>query len=1080
MILTHLFESLNEARLNVGDPIIVTGPNEFEGKTGEIAEFSPSGKFVVVNLYNHGEHSMHLSDVEYNQYADDQADEDDWYDDGAEDTLEGATDHAKQIHDLNFDMLALLDAAKTASPEQKAILKQKFQIAKQKRNELLGGTLADSPKGDLGEGAQDLTPYEAGHADGLSNEPYENPYPDGSTGYVEFRKGYRAGYAESDLDEGFQDFNRVEPYAVCLAGKPVKKFDYYEQARKFHDNWKQKLYREGDKAKADTITLMPLNLDEAINKNDLLGKVAKDLNTQFKKAKAGKLKASGDFTKGDHWQGAKPGDYGYTGYQGHGMPKDNPKKKKGVAEGGYDDPKIQFLQPTIQFAEKMGYKATLNPQGRVVAKLVNKQLGHIVHIGLMQPSGKGFEVSMADNLDKQTNAWSAKELAQDFKGWYAQAVKDQDFNNGYNEKPQLEQQGVAEDTDSWFRVTVKTPNGKNHNIQVPANSHGTAKRKALAYCAKNSIAGAEFVSAMRMPTLDEQGVAEGDELTHAGQDVMVWTGPPTNNPPRDDKKYWVRGQLDSTEMHGGSMRANVMTTKGMYNPELSRVFNADMSEAYTPSPAKPFRNPPGFNKQGTGLGNKLAQQTRDELAKKKQQGVAEGHADQQRKIFKKNGEPVGEVGIDRESSPGNGQWYMKHYASDKDLAGYDSYEEALAELKHCMKQGVAEEQKPADPNEFRPVGPITIVPPKKLKSGETYQDRNKYWQSQGQAPIYKTNEEGKGTPVPAKEFARGVLKDLKKVNVKEAEGDFRAIIRKVMSKVHVDGGGGNLSYVISQQAPTMDMLRDVYHDDIERMLAKAHPNELKKAAEELKAMFKKDVAEAETDYSKRRQRERDVDAGKPVAKQRPSKMTDYQKRRAQQKKEMELGETKSLAKRVKVVAGDHAGKTGTVRQIKTGAFKGAPKTYYIDLDDGGQADNLPGKALRLVRDTAVEGTEKTATGLRHRAEPGVYGGAEPEEDPLRTLDKSGTNKIEKSLGIKFDREKKYQGGIDLGDGELDEVSKATLGRYVKLAGIDTADRSSSSSYKSGAAGDKYNKADPSRQEQNRERGIDRAVTRLTK
>jgi hypothetical protein len=31
----------------------------------------------------------------------------------------------------------------------------------------------------------------------------------------------------------------------------------------------------------------------------------------------------------------------------------------------------------------------------------------------------------------------------------------------------------------------------------------------LAYCAKNSIAGAEFVSAMRMPTLDEQGVAEG-------------------------------------------------------------------------------------------------------------------------------------------------------------------------------------------------------------------------------------------------------------------------------------------------------------------------------------------------------------------------------------------------------------------------------------------------------------------------------------------------------------------------------------------------------------------------------------------
>jgi hypothetical protein len=72
------------------------------------------------------------------------------------------------------------------------------------------------------------------------------------------------------------------------------------------------------------------------------------------------------------------------------------------------------------------------------------------------------------------------------------------------------------------------------------------------------------------------------------------------------------------------------------------------------------------------------------------ESVAEGHADQQRKIFKKNGKPVGEVGIDRESSPGNGQWYMKCYARNIDNAGYDSYEEAVAELKHCMKQGVAE------------------------------------------------------------------------------------------------------------------------------------------------------------------------------------------------------------------------------------------------------------------------------------------------------------------------------------------------------------------------------------------------------
>jgi hypothetical protein len=124
--------------------------------------------------------------------------------------------------------------------------------------------------------------------------------------------------------------------------------------------------------------------------------------------------------------------------------------------------------------------------------------------------------------------------------------------------------------------------------------------------------------------------------------------------------------------------------------------------------------------------------------------------------------------------------------------------------------------------------------------------------------------------------------------------------------------------------------------------------------------------------------------------------------------------------------------------------------------------------------------EKTATGIRHRARPGVYGGAERESDPLRTLDKQGTNRIEKSLGVKFDREKKYQGGIDVGNTELDEVSTDTLGRYVKLAGIDVANRASASSYKSGAAGDAYNKADPSRQEISRERGIDRAIRKLTR
>jgi hypothetical protein len=55
----------------------------------------------------------------------------------------------------------------------------------------------------------------------------------------------------------------------------------------------------------------------------------------------------------------------------------------------------------------------------------------------------------------------------------------------------------------------------------------------------------------------------------------------------------------------------------------------------------------------------------------------------------------------------------------------------------------------------------------------------------------------------------------------------------------------------------------------------------------------------------------------------------------------------------------------------------------------------------------------TATGLRHHARPENYGGYEPETDPLAKLDKSGTNKLEKAMGVRFDREKKYQGGLDV-------------------------------------------------------------------
>ena len=77
------------------------------------------------------------------------------------------------------------------------------------------------------------------------------------------------------------------------------------------------------------------------------------------------------------------------------------------------------------------------------------------------------------------------------------------------------------------------------------------------------------------------------------------------------------------------------------------------------------------------------------------QGVAEG-ADQVKKVFKdKFGKPVGEIGIDPESSPGNGEWYVYHYATGYSVVGFDSAAEAKRELMYVHKHPEAVEGHPS-------------------------------------------------------------------------------------------------------------------------------------------------------------------------------------------------------------------------------------------------------------------------------------------------------------------------------------------------------------------------------------------------
>jgi hypothetical protein len=70
--------------------------------------------------------------------------------------------------------------------------------------------------------------------------------------------------------------------------------------------------------------------------------------------------------------------------------------------------------------------------------------------------------------------------------------------------------------------------------------------------------------------------------------------------------------------------------------------------------------------------------------------------DQVKQVFKdKAGRPVGEIGVDPESSPGNGEWYVYHYATGYSVVGFDSAAEAKRELMYVHKHPDAVEEHPS-------------------------------------------------------------------------------------------------------------------------------------------------------------------------------------------------------------------------------------------------------------------------------------------------------------------------------------------------------------------------------------------------
>ena len=283
---------------------------------------------------------------------------------------------------------------------------------------------------------------------------------------------------------------------------------------------------------------------------------------------------------------------------------------------------------------------------------------------------------------------------------------------------------------------------------------------------------------------------------------------------RLDPKCWKGKKIGNpkTKVKGGVRVNNCVPVEEDIGPDKNdpweQGWRANPATAYNPYE----QGTPEYAQWEEGQAERQAQPNHYD------EGVAEGNPDVMRhagdttiRVVKKGGVPIGEIGIDAEASSGNGQYYVKLYDGSYDAVGFDTAEEALAELKLAIK------------------------------------------------------------------------------SVAEATGDvkFDKMLKGITGKKEV---------AKQQKTDTKQQARDAFG-----------------------GMF---------------------GGGNPTDK-------------LSIRKSPGVAEGKGLAKKVKIVKGPDAGKTGWVREIKHGAFKGAPKSYYIDLDDGGQANNIPGTALRLVKDPGV-------------------------------------------------------------------------------------------------------------------------------
>jgi len=197
---------------------------------------------------------------------------------------------------------------------------------------------------------------------------------------------------------------------------------------------------------------------------------------------------------------------------------------------------------------------------------------------------------------------------------------------------------------------------------------------------------------------------EAEEAAYYDKDPATWKGSPWEDEYTDSAKRLSEFAPSNSGDDGGDddgfdedtlRKLAAQWFAGDEDPQVERLLAAagweiGQDEGYDDEPGV-FVVQSGDD-NGRSYISWPAEELRSDVAEARPDVMRHG-GDKTIRVVKKGGKPIGEIGIDAEASPGNGAYYVKLYDGSYDAVGFDSAEEALAELKYAVKQmseGVAE------------------------------------------------------------------------------------------------------------------------------------------------------------------------------------------------------------------------------------------------------------------------------------------------------------------------------------------------------------------------------------------------------